>query len=202
MACVPSPGFRTPFPGSIFRVHHLINLSHTTSSPPSHAIGRTPLRAPRHRLIPVRAPTVSSRPAVLPHTYLRSDDATIIPTNFELLRAGHTTRYGDWIFRPEPEILDYIQNLIPRHLRLAGREPQPVHPDSPLKQGQMAWPPVDLLPNTERSLGMPPFIVGTHRLAVERQLEMHARETPGVYHLEVPTYHGVRHIMMTPVRAC
>ncbi|SJX62651.1 uncharacterized protein SRS1_16549 [Sporisorium reilianum f. sp. reilianum] len=133
----------------------------------------------------------------LRHTY--SHDHGLAPVDFEHLRHGRTLRAGDWIFRPDPVMLDDVSSMIRSQMRRQQRRPEPVRKASGILQAQPAWPPVGFDPHFGRSLDMPSNIIDKHRATVIHEMQLHGNDLPIIYHLEVPTLPGMRHIMMTRV---
>jgi hypothetical protein len=59
---------------------------------------------------------------------------------------------------------------------------------------------VDFHPKVVGGLDMGGYAIPEIQKQVARQLKAHQLDKPTVFTLRVPTYHGDRHIMMTPVR--
>ncbi|KAJ9480370.1 Arylamine N-acetyltransferase [Pseudozyma hubeiensis] len=123
-----------------------------------------------------------------------------IPINFEELSRGRTLRPGEWVFRPDPLILDEIESSFRRWHRLQGREVEKVQKTSGLRHARFVWPPLEIQPPEwmpPYRLYMPNNNLMHLRTGVNLRLGLHDRLHPTVYHLLLPTFHGPRHIMMT-----
>ncbi|SJX62652.1 uncharacterized protein SRS1_16550 [Sporisorium reilianum f. sp. reilianum] len=126
------------------------------------------------------------------------------PINFELTGAGRAA-LAEPLFRPEPEVLKSIQDLLTTTLRRGDWQPKPNDPSDARSalEGEFLWPPVQLQPDVPNQLMMEKDIRKSFSTAVVKALEYHRTTGRGVWKLEL-RYPGVketRKIMMFRTRA-
>ncbi|CBQ72818.1 conserved hypothetical Ustilaginaceae-specific protein [Sporisorium reilianum SRZ2] len=126
------------------------------------------------------------------------------PIDFEFTGAGRAA-LDEPLFRPEPQVLKRIQDLLTTTLRRGDWQPKPNDPSDARSalEGEFLWPPVQLQPDVPNQLMMKKGIRTSFSMAVAKALEYHHETGRGVWTLELryPGMMETRKIMMVWARA-
>ena len=129
----------------------------------------------------------------LENTYTRG---TLRSVDFENYIKDDKLELTEAIFRPVPETLQRVQQLITTTLFSAGRLLTWAAPEALVYQGEYIWPPL-----SENADGLDMHLGLRHKFrnAVSQQLEKQKGAYPRVYKLKMFTREGWRNILMTRV---
>lgn len=131
----------------------------------------------------------------------------INPIDFESVNPSGRTIMNGVTFRPDPLVLQRIQNQINAPLRETGWQPAAVMPGirGSAKEGEFLWPPVSRISRDglENLLQMSVSTRKRFNKGVSEAMNLHGPTKPGVWTMVLPAIGGQqeRRIMMTPVNS-